>query len=334
MMNRVIYILPLATMLLTSCFQEDDPVPPYQSPDGVTTTVAEMGPDYSLQLFYDIGTNQFIASAHRESWDLAFQCGTADYHVFMNSSKLMAVYKTSSTDFNAVVSDAGATWAYDNSNGDENLTAIGEWGTPNGTNVVSSNFVYIVDRGLSTTGSSLGKKKIQILGLTEGVYTVKMADLNGNNEQTLQIAKEPLYNYIFLSLDGQKVIVEPPKADWDLVFTQYTTVVYSSDSSIVENYSVNGILLNSYLVEGARDFTKSFENILFNDLSSYNFVPVRDIIGYDWKFYNFDTQKYEIYAGRNFLVKDVEGYYYKVRFISFVNDQGVKGYPKFEFSRF
>ena len=32
----------------------------------------------------------------------------------------------------------------------------------------------------------------------------------------------------------------------------------------------------------------------------------------------------------NFVIRDFEGKYYKMRFIDFYNSQGLKGYPKFE----
>jgi hypothetical protein len=40
-----------------------------------------------------------------------------------------------------------------------------------------------------------------------------------------------------------------------------------------------------------------------------------------------------IIEGLNYVVLDREGYFYKLRFISFYNNSGEKGYPTFEFQR-
>jgi len=35
----------------------------------------------------------------------------------------------------------------------------------------------------------------------------------------------------------------------------------------------------------------------------------------------------------NYVIRDRDGFFYKLRFIDFSNDMGEKGYPKFEFVR-
>jgi len=330
------WIFLSALIILSSCFKEDEPVPPYTSPPGVTTSVAEMGPDYGVQLFFDLATNQFIRSVPRDSWDLSFQCGAGDYHVFLNGSKLMKAGHTGSTDFNAVTSTDGVTWHYDRSEGWEDSTAIGEWGTADGNNVISANQVYIIDRGLTITGGNIGYKKLVIQGLADNTYTIRFANLDGSNERTLTFTKDDAYNYIFVSLqnDGSVVSVEPPKTTWDLEFTQYTTLVAQNGTGIIEQYSVNGVLINSYAVQGAREFIKPFTDIVYSDLQGYNFTEQRDIIGYEWKVYDFDGSVYIIIANQTYLLKDVEGNYYKLRFTSFTNSEGIKGYPTFEVAKF
>lgn len=321
--------------LATSCFQEDDPVPPYQSPAGVTTSVAEMGPEYGVQLFYDLESYTFIQSVNRESWDLAFQCGSG-YHAFLNGSKLMKIGHTGSTDWASVNANTAVTWKWDRSEGQADSTAIGEWGELQGENVVSANLVYVVDRGISTQGYDLGKKKMQITGLVNDEYTIRFANLDGTGEHTLSFTRNDDYNCVFVSLNesGYTVMVEPPKTDWDLEFTQYTALVEQIGTGIVENYSVNGVLLNPYLVEGAREFTKPFTDIVYSDIPLMSFTTQRDIIGYEWKEYDFDLSTYIIYPGQSYLVKSVEGNYFKLRFTSFTNNQGVRGYPTFEVAKF
>lgn len=336
-MERKLQLLILGALLIlfSSCFKEDEPVPPYVSPPGVITNVAEMGPTYDKQLFYDLGTDSFIRVVHRESWDLAFQCINGEFQVFINSSKLMRVANTLSTDFNQVFSTVGLTWKYDNSGGWLDSTAIGDWGTIVGDEVVSFNHVYIIDRGLeANTGNNIGYKKMQILGFSNGKYSIRYANLDGSQLQEISFSKDAAYNFIYISFDQGVVTVEPPKETWDLLFTQYTTLVTQQSTGIVENYSVNGVLLNPYKVVAAREFNKPFTEIVYSDLPGYNFTSQRDIIGYDWKDYDFDLSIYIIYPNKTYIIRDVEGNYYKLRFTSFTNQEGVRGYPTFEVAKF
>ena len=70
-----------------------------------------------------------------------------------------------------------------------------------------------------------------------------------------------------------------------------------------------------------------------DDITSLEFTTRSDVIGYDWKYYNFDDAVYTIVPEMNYVIRDRDGFYYKLRFVDFYNDQGVKGYPKFEFAR-
>ena len=42
-----------------------------------------------------------------------------------------------------------------------------------------------------------------------------------------------------------------------------------------------------------------------------------DVIGYDWKYYNFDAGLYTIVPGLAYVIKDRDGFYYKLRFSIF-----------------
>lgn len=336
-MKKIQYIIyGFILVSFTSCFQEDDPVPPYQSPPGVITNVVEMGPLYGTQWFYDLGTDSFVKVTDRESWDLAFQCGDNDFHIYTNLAKFMSVANSGTTDFNAVNSATGLAFNFDRSEGWEDSTAIGEWGSLSGENVVSFNYVYIIDRGITTLGNNIGRKKMQMVSLTNGTYHFRVADLNGSNDQMVSITKNPNKNFVYINLTGTATVadVEPDKFDWDLVFTQYTTLVEEDNTGIYYDYSTNGVLINPHQVEVARDFTKPFVDISYSDLATYSWSDHWDYIGYDWKYYDFDLSTYIILPNRTYIIQSTEGDYYKLRFTSFVNNLGERGYPAFEVSKF
>ncbi len=336
-MKKYFYILSVfGLVFLSSCFKEDEPVPPYQSPAGVTNNVAGIGPLYGTQWYFDLSTDTFVKVTDRETWDIALQCGDDEYHIFTNLAKRMSVANTGSTDFSAVTSGTGYTYRFDRSEGYIDSLAIGEWGTFNAGDAVSHNYIYVVDRGITTMGVDIGKKKMQVLGLVGGVYQIRIANLDGTNEQIIPAARNPNKNFVYISFNGNGSVadVEPDKFDWDLVFTQYTAKVTQVSTNITEDYSVNGVLLNPYHVRVARDFTKPFLDIAYTDLSGYTYSTLWDAIGYDWKYYDFDAMVYVIEPNRTYIIQSTEGDYYKLRFTSFTNDLGEKGYPQFEIAKF
>ncbi len=79
---------------------------------------------------------------------------------------------------------------------------------------------------------------------------------------------------------------------------------------------------------------KEFDQINHKDLPNYSLSNKYDVIGYDWKEYNFQSQSYEILDDNTYLIKTQEGNYFKLRFTSFLNEQGERGFPAFEFSEF
>ena len=63
-------------------------------------------------------------------------------------------------------------------------------------------------------------------------------------------------------------------------------------------------------------------------------VNQKDIIGYEWKDYDFDNAMYQVDPDKIYILKNRIGFYYKLRFIDYYNSTGEKGYPTFEFLRF
>ena len=61
-----------------------------------------------------------------------------------------------------------------------------------------------------------------------------------------------------------------------------------------------------------------------------SFNTNEDVIGYDWKEYDFDTGIYAIFPDHVFIVQDVEGYFYKLHFTDWYNAAGQRGNPRFE----
>jgi hypothetical protein len=104
-------------------------------------------------------------------------------------------------------------------------------------------------------------------------------------------------------------------------------------TSIGEDYPylVFGVLLNPNKVVAALDTVHNFADIVLADTSEITFSQDLDAIGYEWKYYNFDAGVYTVVPEFSYIIRDRDGYYYKLRFVDFYNDTGDKGHPEFEF---
>ena len=56
-------------------------------------------------------------------------------------------------------------------------------------------------------------------------------------------------------------------------------------------------------------------------------------IGWDWKQYDMSSGPYTVDVTKNYIVKNQNGLYFKLRFIDFYDDIGEKGAPKFELQK-
>ena len=321
-----IYLSLLALVLVFSaCEPEEDPVEPVN----IESMAAEMGDSYGQQLYFDLASGTFVAANNRAVWDLAFECDAAGSQVLLNSANLMFAWNTRNTDFASVSDTLGAEWLYDNPSGRFDETAIGNWLDNDGNSLEQ---VYIIDRGLDATGTPLGFMKLQLLSVDANSYRIRYAALDGSGEQTHNITKNTNKTFVQFSLNTHTLLeIEPDKDQWDLLFTQYTDIQVTVDNDSIP-YLVRGVLSNRNGVAVAMEPEKTFESLHFDDLGTYTFSEALNGIGYDWKIYSFDSNRYEVFSNFNYLIKDTEGFYFKLHFIDYYNPaNGEKGYAIFRY---
>lgn len=310
-----IFLFPILVFL--ACEKQEIPIQPHESGDVITNSV-KLENDYRYQVFFDLETNKEVARNLKTEWDLAFDCSANSNKVLLNSAKYMRAANTLSTNFAAINDTTGYVFKIDMPSGNIDSTAIGNW-TPNN--------VYIIERGFNELGQHLGFCKFEIIVSDANQYQVHFAKLDGTNDFTMIIPKDNDYNFSFLSFAGSIKNIEPPKEDWDLMFTQYTH--YFSDTKT--SYLVTGCVTNRHKVLTAQVFNKPFENINLDDVNQYVFYNTINKIGYNWKEYNYNTGVYEIFYDMNYIIKSTEEKYFKLHFIDFYDTFGVKGTPVFEF---
>lgn len=317
----ILFIIPF----LTSCFKEDEPIPP-NSQKGFTVSESI----YTHQSFFDLATSQIVSANPVDIWDLGFESSSDGWHIIINSGKYLGIYSSGTTDFNGLTSvPLSADWKFDKSDGNPDSTAIGKWISPQSS--IPTNEVYVV--GVNDGVKYSPFKKIVFTSLTAGVYSFSFANMDGTEPGNFSITKDPNKNSVYFSFSdgGKEVTVEPSKNSWDFVFTQYSTILYT-DEGIPTPYFVRGVLSNPNGVEVALDTLTGFANITSADISNLQFSAKSDAIGYDWKSVIIEgtTATYAVRPKYSYVIKTTNGPYYKLRFTGFFNDQGSPGYPRFE----
>ena len=282
-----------------------------------------MGSNYSKQIFYNASTNMVVSNNLKTDWDLAFETSENGAQIIINSSTFSQISELTNHIFDdpVPVSIEDLTWQWDSPEGIYYSTAFG---------VTTSSNTYILDRGYNLDGTLRGYRKIRIDSVNSTAFFITCANLDNTGLQNFEVKKDSRYNYQYLSFNDNSILnIEPPKDDWDLVFTQYTHLFV--DNIETPAYLVTGVLIN-YLnnVMVAKDTVNSFDAITVDIINTYSFSNYQDAIGYNWKEYNFQSQAYTVNTDITYILKDVSDRYFKMRFIDFYNDNGIKGYPKFE----
>jgi len=338
-MKKIIIFLFTINFILTSCIPEEQPIKPHSS-GNVTVGYVEMGSYYLNQIYYNLETNTVVSTNAFTDWDLAFSCISDTFVIKLNGASMMRVYNTHKINFDEVSSTDTSlipieAWQYDNPKGKLDSTAIGNWWEDiKPGELISKQEVYIIDRGTNERGRNLGYRKFQILGLENQIYYVRVSNLDGSNKQEIEIPINPSKNFVQLSLkDSVKVIeLEPDFDQWDILFSKYTELLYTNEG-VPTWYGVTGVLLNRKFVSAILDTSKPFDEITYQDVANLQLSNNINAIGHEWKWYDLSKGVYSVLPERVYIIKSINGYLYKLHFTAFYNEQGVKGYPKFEFQK-
>lgn len=343
-MNKFNSMMAVALLALTftACKKDkEEPIIEVPPSDGSTLTLqgiagSEDGASAANSVYVDFSADK-QTSALRSSWDLGFYSGT-DFKVILNATKGSSAVKVAGkTDLNAVTEA-------DLKQADLTIT-LGEpqferLDDPREANILnktviaaisatdSENSVYLINTigGNHSIPFSLDNVyKIRIIRKGTG-YTLQYAKLKETTFKTLDVAKSADANFSFVSLtEGKTVTVEPAKANWDIVWTwslyQGGTYVYSySDLVFINN------LGGTQAVEVK---TKSYADFSESDVAGVTFATNRDVIGAKWR---NTTGTKGVLTDRFYLVKDANGNVYKLKFNSFISeDGGTRGKPVIEY---
>ncbi len=333
MMRKIIlFILVCVVVGLQSCFKKEDKVTPHPMGD-LKSDVIPMTDTYINQIYFSLDSGKIVSSNVKTIFDLGFECSPKGWRVILNTSNFMKATDLGAVAFGQPHDTIGYKMWFDRSDGNPDSTAIGQWFTLSGNDTVSNNHVYALSRGLDEAGNPLGLYQVIFDSLKNNTFYFRYAPLSGGAGAAGRVIKDPALNYLYFSLvTGDVKAMEPPKATYDLLFTQYTTLLFT-DEGIPYPYLVTGVLINRNLVGVAVDSTSAFSTITREQARTMNFSDAMDAVGWEWKLYDFGTGVYTIQSNLNYVIRGVSGYYFKLRFVSFYNQDGLKGYPKIEYQQ-
>lgn len=318
------------TLLLPSCFEEEDPVPPHDQGDLEEGQVA-LGPAYGDQAYFDLSENAVVASNAILDWDLSFEGASGGWVIRLNSARFMLAGNSLDTIFSADLVPEELDMRFDKSDGNPDSTAIGAWYALEEDTIRPYRYVYLLDLGSNELGEPLGYKKVRF-DLDGNELVLRYANTDNSGDRTERFSVDPDTDRTYFSFDSGVLGIAPKPDQWSLFFTRYTTMLVTDEGEDYP-YLVVGALLNPDGVLAARDSIHEFGNIDINLIPELEFTEQADIIGYDWKYYDFDAGVYTIVPDMNYVIRDRDGFYYKLRFIGFYSNEGVKGYPTFEYVR-
>ncbi len=324
-MNIRIFALIIVVFGLGSCMKKETP---YELPahgDAIHQTM-RMGADYGTQFYYDLKNAKIVHTSKVDSWHLAFENTLDGQGIYMNGGAGMALVRTEKTAFDQITAHdcADELWLQDDPSGEQAKSGFGLWNE----NDMSRDRIYIVR--LEPTNEEL--RTIKLKSVSTAAYEIEVGNIGTGVTTTHKILKDPtrVYSYFNLRTLHDCGTVEPVKESWDFVMTRYGFTFYDQDPPLP--YIVTGVLTNPSTTVH-KDSLHNFYEIESDFISKCTMIEDRDAIGFDWKYYDFDLGIYHIRQDFNFIIKTQHDEYFKLRFLNFYDDNGLKGTPSFEFKQ-
>lgn len=366
------YLLVGAAFIAQSCINDnEDPVSVVKI-EGSIADPRVGGATQPNQVWIDLSETDPVTKGplqkltRRTDWDLALYSGP-EFKVVLNSSIMMAAAKIPNVSNFSQVTEATVS-TLKNQVQVANFNPANEvyiddvkGNFPSGYTAIEEikandleNAVYLVNMGkeiytgsvpvgsVATGGDSRGWKKVQIVRSGEG-YKIRSADIDGNNYYEVTVTKNAAYNYNFISLKNKsEVSIQPEKKKWDLCFTVFTNTISGAGSYIYADFvtinNVGGTGAYEVIVPAGTSGVEAYNNFKTSDINPSKFIyNDQRVIGSNWR-NPVGTNGLEVYGDRFYIIKDPNGYYFKLRFTRLTkantDDQGVKderGFPSFEY---
>lgn len=363
-MKKLLFCILVGTSFISqSCINDrEDPiaVPPI---DGKTVEPSVGGGAQPNQVWIDLSEvdadgNPKQTFNKRTDWDLAFYNGN-EFKVVLNSSIAMGAGKvpnaTNLAQVNEINTSALMTQVQVANYNPSNVTYIdavtGNFPAANTAieevkSVDADNAIYLVNMGKEiyngtvptgsalTGGESRGWMKIQVTRFGEG-YKIKYAEINSTDIKEAVISKNDTHNFKFFSLKNNKeVSIQPEKKKWDVSFTVFTNLIDGAGSYVYADFVTHNILGGTgvYEVKVTAPTTgvEAYNQFKTSDIDESKFVyNDQRTIGGNWRMAGPGGSS--VNNSVFYIIKDANGYYFKLKFMRLTSQDGERGKPQFEF---
>jgi hypothetical protein len=288
-----------------------------------------LGPSYANRAFYSL-ENSTVGTMPSTGWDLQL----ASHSVMSSTIRLNAgngaaawQYMAGDTANWASLDTAGMGasngWmrihddinAYDPGAFEVNATGFPNYGWGN-YNTISHDVVGEKLFVVKTTTGTFKKMWIVALHANTQTFELKVADLDGSNETTIDVVRagQTGKNFLYLNLNtGAVTNPEPEKTTYELVFERY-----EASLSPGVYYPVVGVR-PAVGIQNAR-----VANVHVDDVTASSGTLSDDLvaIGHDWK--AFANGSWQLADSMSFLIETRSGALYQIWFTGFVGQSGGK----------
>ena len=289
---------------LVSCFPKEEKVEP--SPRIYQSVSIDAGSSKNDVVFYSLDEGRIVAKASPMDWDLYI-----DQEVIrINYFRSMSVALTTDA-WDNIKDTAGLSFSYLTDQLSDSLT---QW-------ELSENQIYVVNMGLDNDYNPMGFMVLKVQRMSDRIV-LKYKDLDGEDEWMNEITEDQFYYH----LRNETNVNLPNDKEYDLALGKYTDYITVDDVS--QDYTIYGAILGN---ASAYLLNDEFENTDANDFEVSMLSSRQDIIGWNWKRFNFDKNAYEILPNMTYMISTNSNYPCKLRFVDYLNDQGISGHPTFEY---
>lgn len=357
---KKIFLLSLLglTLFTQSCLNDNEDPVSISPTDGAVIEPEVGGASQPNQVWIDLSSEQKTYNK-RTDWELGFYSGdqfkvTINYSIMMaagaipNATNIDAVKESDVTLLKEKVQvgtfDPINETYIDDPKGyiSTGRTAIAEIKAND-----SENPVYLVNMGrglytgaqtpgtVYTAGDARGWKKVQIVRFNDG-YKVKYADINETSHQEYIVSKKPEFDYTFFNMTNHKEVnIQPEASKWDLGFTVMTNIIAGAGSYVFADFVITNVLgkVSAYQVTATAPNTgqSAYEQFKLENVESSKFINNdQTIIGANWR-NPVGTNGLEVYSDRFYVIRDADGYFFKLRFTRMTDINGYRGFPQFEY---
>lgn len=301
--------------------------------------------NYRNMVYVDL-SNSTQTQSDRKSWNLGFYCGEG-FHVMLNSSYATLAAASEKSDFAAVtLEDAAAAPSLlggmqddiasliDDVTGDVTKTVFG----PIAADASAGKVFFVASEDNKKDPDAQEDRslwyKVKVTCSGDG-YKVEYGKVGDTTPKVAQIAKDPLYNYVGLSLaTGETIRMQPQAGKWDLMWA-YAAASTAMASGSVLSFSQDVITINTLSgveVATVMTETKSYADFGYADIASAEFRTEANTIGTTWRTPAMPGTTGGVKTDRFYVVKDCGGNCYKLQFLSFGSgDSGERGRPELKY---